>query len=433
MSTVFNLPDLGEGLTDSEIVSWLVSEGDTVRLNQPIAEVETAKATVEVPSPYAGVIAKLHAQAGDTVLVGAPLVEYDLGEGASQAVTVEKQAVTSGKDENPAEEKEERLDVLVGSVVISKGNAKRTPRAWQSEPFVRDPQEAESLTVKAAPPVRVYAKQRGINIADVPHTDTVTRTDIDAFIARAGEAVSISGPSPQQTQTGEKNWGVRVEKVQGIRKFSAQAMTKSYLEAPHATVFLDVDVTRSLELVRKLKGSENAPSFLSLVCRAVVDAAKLVPETNASFNAEKNEITFFESVNLGIAMNTPKGLVVASVDHANDMSAPAISAKILELRDKAMAGTLTPKELTSSTISISNVGVFGVDAGTPIINPGESLILALGAVRKKPWEHNGEIALREVVTLAASFDHRIIDGAEASRFIKRAGALLEEPGLMLVG
>lgn len=441
MTTTFNLPDLGEGLTESEIVSWQIAEGDRVELNQTLAEVETAKAVVELPSPYEGVISKLHAGAGETVLVGAPLIDFDIdGDGDGDTSTelpdaeepeaipepadLAKRVATQAQEEQESgEQQAEKVDVLVGSITIDRNRPKRTPRTWDAEPFVRAERAASGPRVRSTPPVRAYAKQRGVDIEEVPsNAEAVTRADIDAFLA-----VPAAGAPTR---------GSRAERVSGIRKHTAAAMVKSATEVPHAAVFLEVDVTASLELVRDLKSAARggvSPSFLSLVSRAVIRASKLVPETNATFDAGAGEVRYHDFVNLGVAVATPKGLVVAGVDDADLMDATELTEAIAEKAARARDGRLSPAELTSSTLTISNVGVFGVDTGVPIINPGESAILALGTARKKPWEHRGEIVLRDVLTLAVSFDHRLIDGAEASTFIKAIGDVLERPGLALAG
>lgn len=447
MSITFNLPDLGEGLTESEIVAWQVAAGDRVEMNQTLAEVETAKAIVELPSPYEGIIKKLYAGDGETVLVGAPLIDFDvegdesdpgtgelpdtaepeaMPEPADLAKRVATQAQDEADDESgaadeSAEEESEKVDVLVGSITIDKNRPKRKARVWDAEPFERVERPVSGSRARSTPPVRAYAKQRGVDIEQVPCSgDAVTRADIDSFLA---------APAAPSTERGS-----RTERVAGLRKHTAAAMVKSVTEVPHAAVFLEVDVTESLDLVRELKAAARggvSPSFLSLVSRAVIRACKLVPETNATFDADAGEIRIHEFVNLGVAVATPRGLVVASIDDADLLDATELTEAIAERAGRAREGKLSPAELTSSTITISNVGVFGVDTGVPIINPGESAILAIGTARKKPWEHRGQIALREVLTLSVSFDHRLIDGAEASAFIREIGDLLERPGLAL--
>lgn len=438
--TTFKLPDLGEGLTESEIVRWLVAEGDTVELNQILAEVETAKAVVDLPSPYAGVVRALHAAEGETIAVGAPLIEYDV-EGAEPTDAPESasaEAPAPEPEEQPApalpvedrpaadgtaKPAEERVSVLVGSVKVGSGaRATRRRRTFEPTPFVRD----ERRPVRAFPPVRALARQRGIDLSSVEPTGedgVVTRADLD----RAGQPATVSAAPARAS---------RRARVTGLRKHTAKAMTDSAFTAPHAAVFLQVDVTETRELVDDLKARARggvAPTFLSMACRAILLAAARTPEVNSTFHADTNEIEVHGAVHLGIAVATDRGLVVASVDDADLLDATDLASRIREQAEKAREGRLSPAELTSSTMTVSNVGVFGVDGGVPILNPGESVILALGTVRRTPWEHRGEIALRDVMQITVSFDHRVLDGKEASAFIADVGALLEHPGLALAG
>ncbi|SDH99195.1 dihydrolipoamide acetyltransferase family protein [Agrococcus jejuensis] len=427
--TTFKLPDLGEGLTESEIVRWLVAEGDTVELNQILAEVETAKAVVDLPSPYAGVVRRLHAAEGETIAVGAPLIEYDV-EGAEPTDAPAPAAEAPEPEEQPAparpvEERapaQERVSVLVGSVKVGSGaRATRRRRTFEPTPFVRD----ERRPARAFPPVRALARQRGIDLSSVEPTGedgVVTRADLDRL--------SIPAAAP----TAAPARASRRERVTGLRKHTAKAMTDSAFSAPHAAVFLQVDVTETTQLVADLKARARggaAPTFLSMACRAILLAAARTPEVNSTFHADANEIEVHGAVHLGIAVATDRGLVVASVDDADLLDATDLAGRIREQAEKAREGRLSPAELTSSTMTVSNVGVFGVDGGVPILNPGESVILALGTVRRTPWEHRGEIALRDVMQITVSFDHRVLDGKEASAFIADVGALLEHPGLAL--
>lgn len=431
--TTFKLPDLGEGLTESEIVRWLVAEGDEVELNQILAEVETAKAVVDLPSPYAGVVTRLHAAEGETIAVGAPLIEYDV-EGAEPAAAPAAEAPSSAPAEPeeqpapalPVEERapaQERVSVLVGSVKVGSGaRATRRRRTFEPTPFVRD----ERRPARAYPPVRALARQRGIDLTSIePSGDggVVTRADLD-------RAAAPAAPAPQTAPARAS----RRERVTGLRKHTAKAMTDSAFTAPHAAVFLQVDVTETKQLVDDLKARARgaaSPTFLSMACRAILLAAARTPEVNSTFHADANEIEVHGAVNLGVAVATDRGLVVASVDDADLLDATELAARIREQAEKAREGRLSPAELTSSTMTVSNVGVFGVDGGVPILNPGESVILALGTVRRMPWEHRGEIALRDVMQITVSFDHRVLDGKEASAFIADVGALLEHPGLAL--
>ncbi|MGK9219037.1 MULTISPECIES: dihydrolipoamide acetyltransferase family protein [unclassified Microbacterium] len=434
MTAVFRLPDLGEGLTESEIVAWKVSEGDSVALNQVIAEVETAKAVIDLPSPYAGVIRRLHASEGETVEVGAPLVEYDL-EDAAEAADPEPAEPAEPADAPPApsadappaepepsadappeqsEPSEERVAMLVGSVRMDGARRPtRRPRTFAQTPFVR----AEGSPARAFPPVRQLAKQRGIDLAAVTATGeggVVTRADLDRAAAH---------PAPPTSHR---------ERLSGLRRETAKAMTASALSVPHAACFLQVDVTETLRLARDLAAEGGAsPTLLSLASRAIVLAARRTPGVNARFDADAGEIEFHHRVNLGIAVATDRGLVVASVDDAERLDAIALAGAIAERAAAARDGSIGLAALTSSTLTVSNVGVFGVDGGIPILTPGQSAIVALGAVRRTPWEHDGDIALRDVMTITVSFDHRVIDGREASAFLVDVGEMLERPGLAL--
>lgn len=385
--TTFRLPDLGEGLTESTIVEWQVAEGDTVAWGDVLAQVETAKAVVELPSPRDGLVKKLHVDAGETVDVGAPILEFDLGSGdddsspeaeasAEASAPAEPGADDAMKDEeddtqDAAEGADGRMSVLVGSVKLGgRERPARSPRTFAQQPFVRD-------------------------------------------------------------ERGGSTRASRREPVSGLRRRTAEAMVASAFTAPHASCFLQVDVTDTTQIVSDLKSQESAPSFLAMTCRAIVSAAGRAPGVNATYHSDPSEIEYHEAVNLGIAVATDRGLVVASVDDADRLDATELTAAITQRAGAARDGSIRPEALTSSTLTVSNVGVFGVDGGTPILNPGQSAIIAVGAVRRLPWEHDGQIALRDVCTLTVSFDHRVIDGREASRFLADVGGMLTRPGLAL--
>lgn len=427
----FLLPDLGEGLTESEVVSWRVAEGDTVELNQPLADIETAKAVVELPSPYEGVITRLHAAEGETVAVGAPLIEFDVAGDASAsdapvaepAPSPEAGPVATPDDTIEAtppavepEAKPEKVSVLVGSITVHGGKPVRAKRSWDVAPFEREERSRRGSN-RAMPPVRKLAKDRGIDLQSVRPSGAdglVTRADLESHGSASAGAASAAAPASTR------------EKVTGLRKHTAAAMTQSALSVPHAATWHQVDVTETLALARS-----GDASFLALACRAILLAAKRWPDVTSSFHADTNELERFAHVNLGIAVSTDRGLVVASVDEAETMDASTLTAAIKDRATRAREGSLSMAELTSSNITVSNVGVFGVDGGIPILNPGESVILALGAVRKMPWAHEGEIALRDVCTITVSFDHRVLDGREAAGFLADVAAVLERPSLAL--
>ncbi|WP_258064358.1 dihydrolipoamide acetyltransferase family protein [Arthrobacter sp. ZGTC131] len=463
----FRLPDLGEGLTESEIVSWKVNVGDTVSLNQIIAEVETAKAVVELPSPFAGVVTALHEQPGTVVEVGKPIVSFEV-EGDAGA-----QAAAGGAAEAPAAKREPNL-VGYGAVVETTGRPARRPRNFAASPPVETaearpaetdaplvepveikPAETRPLETKPAatvagerprstPPVRKLAKDLGVDLEHVTGSGPgglITRDDVRNFVGGgdlpaaaqelAGEAARTPEPVPS-AQASERE--VRTP-IKGVRKFTAAAMVSSAFTAPHVTEFLTVDVTPAMELLARLKASKAFAGLkltpLTLVAKAALIALRRNPTLNSRWDEANQEIVQFNYVNLGIAAATPRGLTVPNIKDADRMTLAELSTALTGLTETARAGKTSPAELSGGTISITNIGVFGIDAGTPILNPGEAAILAMGAVRKMPWEYQDQIALRQVMTLSLSFDHRLVDGEQGSRFLADVGALLADPGMAL--
>ncbi len=554
----FRLPDLGEGLTESDIVSWHVHAGDRVELNQVIAEVETAKALVDLPSPYAGVVASLHAEEGQTVSVGEPLVTFEVDDGAAPvsgggAAPVTDGAAAPGSAEGavgasvggperasagvPARVPD-AVPALVGAVGgvgtaptggLSDGPARssggdpavdpattladptdapepnlvgygarpdrvgrpaRRPRRAVTETQVSPPDVAEAprrTTVtgerpRSTPPVRALAKKLGVRIDRVEGSGRdglITREDVLAAVschrdvarrprdehhahpatsagpgASSGEKREVAPPdrgrgatsplSAPGAATGvaaDRAAGLEAEvvPVRGVRKHTAAAMVASAFTAPHATVFLTVDVTRSVELLERLRTHRLARgariTVLALAARALCLVLPRHPALNSAWRDLLDgsaEIVRHRRVHLGIAVATDRGLVVPHVPDAQALDLPDLAVALTDLTTTARDGRTTPERLTGGTISITNVGVFGVDAGTPILVPGEAAILGLGAVRRRPWEHDGEVALRDVVTLSLSFDHRVVDGEQGARFLADLGALLEDPALALL-
>jgi len=447
----FRLPDLGEGLPEAEIVQWLVAEGDEVRLNQPIAEVETAKAIVELPSPFAGVVQRLHAGAGDVVEVGSPLIEIDVpggaeeGDGAQDASPAEPDPA----EPVPAAEPERAVPNLVGygAAPRAAGRPQRRarggrPAAAETDTAVREaaphdiveeapPADARHERPRSTPPVRLLAKQLGVDLALVEAsgvTGIIRREDVERFAARdtVGPAAEAETPAAP-TDARETRIPVR-----GVRKATAAAMVRSAFTAPHVTCFLDVDVTETTRLVGSLRSdprlAEHRIGILAVVAKAVCLALRAEPSLNSRWDEEAGEIVQHHYVHLGIAAATERGLIVPHVADADAMTLPELADAIRELTQTVRSGRATPASLTGGTFSLTNFGVFGVDAGTPILNPPEAGILGLGAVRRRPWEHEGEIALRDVMTLSLSFDHRLVDGEQGSRFLASVGDVLREPG-----
>lgn len=464
---IFNLPDLGEGLTESDITAWRVSVGDVVEVNQVLADVETAKAVVELSSPYAGTIAALHAEEGDTVDVGAPVVTFDLGGEA-------------GGDDAPAAEEsgsgDGRVPTLVGyGAAADKGRPARRARrgggqaapapapaapapqepAAEAAPAPQEPAASETPTTagsgerpRSTPPVRLFARQNGIDLETVTGTGAhgvITRADVEAALAGGSADAGSAAPAPADAAAvaagagalrtlGGREREVSVP-VKGVRKATAAAMVNSAFTAPHVTEFLQVDVTETMELLAELKASREFRDVkltpMTLAARACVLCMERTPDVNARWDEAAGAIVQQNFVNLGFAAATPRGLMVPNVKDAQAMDLRQLADAIRDLTGKAREGKLAPAELSGGTFTLTNVGVFGVDAGTPIINPGEGAILAVGQVRKMPWEHRGEIALRDVMTLSLSFDHRFVDGEQGSRFLADVGAMLRRPGMTL--
>ncbi|WP_346959272.1 dihydrolipoamide acetyltransferase family protein [uncultured Arthrobacter sp.] len=455
----FRLPDLGEGLTESEIVAWKVGVGDTVTLNQIIAEVETAKAVVELPSPFAGVVTALHEQPGTVVEVGKPIVSFEIeGDGGAA-------------DAGDAPAKREPNLVGYGAVLEGSGRPARRARSFAAAaapaaaeatavaPAVERAQAPATAVVPAetpaapepagahpaerprsTPPVRKLAKDLGVDLAAITGTGErglITRDDVRNFVGGGDLPVAPRELAGDQTVAPSPAQGERETRtpIKGVRKFTAAAMVSSAFTAPHVTEFLTLDVTPTMELLGRLKASRAFAGYkltpLTLVSKAVLIALRNHPTLNARWDEANQEIVQFNYVNLGIAAATPRGLTVPNIKDADRMSLLELSTALTELTDTARAGKTAPADLSGGTISITNIGVFGIDAGTPILNPGEAAILALGAVRKMPWEYQDEVALRQVMTLSLSFDHRLVDGEQGSRFLQDLGAILADPGMAL--
>lgn len=457
----FRLPDLGEGLTESEILSWKVDVGDTVSLNQVIAEVETAKAVVELPSPFAGVIKELHEQPGSVVEVGKPIVSFEVPDDAGASPSQPSAGLAAGEGESTAvTPKREPNLVGYGAVVEAAGRPARRPRNFApaaapagtsspavepagTKPAVTSSPVAEPVDTtpverpRSTPPVRKLAKDLGLDLAQVRGTGPgglITRDDVQGFAGHPEEPAPAAGPAPKDVATRPGARETRTP-IKGVRKHTAAAMVHSAFTAPHATEFLTVDVTPSLELLAKLKNSRAFAGIkltpLTLAAKAVLIALRRNPSLNSRWDEENQEIITFNYVNLGIAAATPRGLTVPNIKDADALALPELAQALTALAETARAGKTAPADLSGGTISITNIGVFGIDAGTPILNPGEAAILGLGAVRTLPWEYRGEVALRQVLTLSLSFDHRLVDGEQGSRFLADVGAILAEPGMVL--
>ncbi len=493
------LPDVGEGLTEAEIVSWHVKEGDVIDINDVVVEIETAKSLVELPSPYAGTVTALLVSEGETVPVGTALISI----GDPSAAAPEAPAAPADLSEidlsNPAASGGGEGESLVGRNKADRGPLRRarkgsaspsteagaatqlqlqgafTPGDAPSDDIddvaaadeppvpatsapVREAAESEfvpqqargdsEVRVLAKPPVRKLARDRGVDLTRVRATGpngSISREDVTGA-SPVGEGrrdrLDTSGPGPETAtgahpSTGERE---RREPIKGVRKMMGQAMVDSAFTAPHVTEWVTVDVTRTMEFVERLKKRREfrdvKVSPLLVLARAAMLAMRRTPEVNSWWDEKAQEIVFKSYVNLGIAAATPRGLVVPNVKDAEQMDLLALAGALNQLAATAREGRTQPAEMAGGTFTITNVGVFGVDAGTPIINPGESAILCFGAVRKQPWvvstDQGDEIVVRQVTQLALSFDHRHVDGEKGSRFLSDIAAIMEDPATALV-
>ncbi len=427
----FKMPDVGEGLTEADILRWDVRPGDTVKVNQTLVEVETAKAAVELPSPYAGVVTELHASEGDTVDVGTPIITIDVGASAPAEPAAPPLAT-----EREAAEPEERQSVLVGygpRGATRRRARKAAPDTPSAHPAfnvapTQPPADAPETRhrVLAKPPVRRLAKTLGVDLA------TVQPTGPNGTVSRADVEQAASAPAPA-TAVAERETRIPVK---GVRKHTAAAMVASAFTAPHVTEFITVDVTAMMELRDRVGArrdfSDVKVSPLLFVAKAVMLAARRTPEINASWDADAGEIVLKHYVNLGIAAATDRGLVVPNIKDADRLTLRELAVAIAELTETARAGKTSPADLAGGTITITNVGVFGIDTGTPILNPGEAGIVAFGAVRKMPWVVDDQIVPRWVTQLAVSFDHRMVDGQLGSQFLADVAAVLHDPASALL-
>ncbi|MDD9376873.1 dihydrolipoamide acetyltransferase family protein [Streptomyces sp. ZAF1911] len=415
----FRLPDVGEGLQDAEIARWHVGVGDTVTDGQVVCEIETAKAMVELPVPFAGVVRELRFPEGTTVDVGEVII------------TVAPPEAVGAPAEPPAAEPA-RQPVLVGYGAAAAPTSRR-PRRQAPAPAVP---AAPAVPVRgteramAKPPVRKLARDLGVDLGRVRpsgrHGD-ITREDVRTA---AAEAVPVPVPTESQEQVPVPVHETRIP-ASAVRKATARAMTESAFGAPHVTEFVTVDVTRTMKLVERLRKD---PEFagvrvspLLLAVRALLFAVRRHPEINASWDEERQEIVLKHRVNLGIAAATPRGLLVPNIKDAQSLSLPRLAAALDGLVTTAREGRTTPADLGGGTLTVTNIGVFGIDTGTPILNPGEAAILALGAIGPRPWVHRGEVVPRQVTTLALSFDHRLVDGELGSRVLADVAAVLHDP------
>ncbi|QIS43225.1 dihydrolipoamide acetyltransferase family protein [Clavibacter capsici] len=461
----FTLPDVGEGLIDAEIVSWRVQPGDQVALNQVIVEIETAKSLVELPSPYEGTVSGLLVQEGQTVEVGTPIIAIAQGSpGLSGPAETPAQMALPGEtvieDDTAIEDREPVAPpapaaeetsgaVLVGYGTVGKVASRRRrpeqgataparpasrPGAEAGAPAARAPRPASvpaasAVPIIAKPPIRKLAKDLEVDLAEVEATGLVgeiTREDVIRTAQQASVFKNIETPEWPDARED------RIP-VKGVRKVIAAAMVQSAFQAPHVSLFVDVDATRTMEFVKRLKASTDFAgvkvSPLLIMAKAMIWAVRRNPTVNSSWTDQ--EIIVRHYVNLGVAAATPRGLVVPNVKEAQAMSLLELARALEQLTLTARDGKTSPADMSQGTITLTNIGVFGMDTGTPILNPGEVAIVALGTIKQKPWVVDGEVRSRFVTTIGASFDHRVVDGDVASRFLADVASIIEEPALLL--
>ncbi|MGR2752322.1 dihydrolipoamide acetyltransferase family protein [Agromyces arachidis] len=457
----FPLPDVGEGLTEAEIVQWRVAPGDRIALDQVFVEIETAKSLVELPSAFEGTVAELLVEEGRTVDVGTPIlvIRTDAAGGMSAAPAPE--AAPAEPSASPA------ADDAGGAVLVGHGSSGPTgsrrrrhpspggahehlappppappapPAAAQAVQIAAEPQViAESprpaerydagVPVIAKPPIRKLAKDLGVDLSRVAPTGPIGDVTRDDVIREAQQASVFRNIQTPEAPTDRET---RIP-VKGVRKAIAQTMVQSAYSAPHVSVFVDVDATRTMEFVKRLKASPDFAgvkvSPLLIMAKAMIWAARRNPTVNAQWTDDEIIVKHF--VNLGVAAATPRGLIVPNVKEAQAMSMVELAAALEQLTLTAREGKTQPAEMQGGTITITNIGVFGMDTGTPILNTGEVAIVALGTIKQKPWVVDGEVRPRYVTTIGGSFDHRVVDGDVASRFLADVASIIEEPALLL--
>jgi pyruvate dehydrogenase E2 component (dihydrolipoamide acetyltransferase) len=444
----FKLPDVGEGLTEADIVAWHVKPGDLVEDGQIIVEIETAKAVVELPCPWDGTVARLLAEEGQTVEVGVPIIAVEVGtsDSAERAEVAAPASAESASDDEAGAH-----SILVGYGVKASATTRRARRTAAGRPETAEvptaPEEpveppevpaepgVPAARVLAKPPVRKLAKDLGISLAALAGSGpdgSITRDDVQRAAGAGTPARSAESGNGSRTATSAPALGGEERiAVRGVRKHMAAAMVASAFTAPHVTEFLQVDVTETMAAVRRVRElpefAELRVSPLLFVARALLVAVARHPLVNSSWDAAAEEIVVKHYVNLGIAVAAERGLIVPNVKHADALTLPELARALQVLTETGRTGKATPADLAGGTITITNVGVFGVDAGTPILTPGETAILAFGQVKDTPWVVDGELAVRKACTLSLSFDHRIVDGELGSAVLRDVGSMLTDP------
>jgi 2-oxoisovalerate dehydrogenase E2 component (dihydrolipoyl transacylase) len=463
----FRLPDPGEGLVEADIVTWRVAVGDQVKINDILVEVETSKSLVELPTPYAGTVTELLVNEGDTVDVGTPIISID--DGAAETKPAEtnggegqvpnlvgygprtataKRRPRRGAGDGPVEAHDQVADTFSTHSPVSRRADDREPLPAEQDAATGAPLPGPGESaptpvpsggaVLAKPPVRKLAKDLGIDLGNLVGSGpggVITRDDVTAASKRAEAAEEIGTPVEARAPSED----LRIP-IKGVRKSTADAMVRSAFSAPHVSVWLDCDVTATMQLVERLKTrrefADLRVSPLLIVAKAVCLALQRTPELNSFWDEPAQHIVLKSSINLGIAAATPRGLLVPNIKGAGSLGLVELAAALQEVVTTARDGKTQPADMAGGTFSITNIGVFGVDAGTPIMNPGESGILCFGQISRRPWivgdGSEERIEPRWVTTLSVSFDHRLADGAQGSTFLADVAAILSDPALALL-
>jgi pyruvate dehydrogenase E2 component (dihydrolipoamide acetyltransferase) len=406
----FLLPDLGEGLTEAEIVRWLVGVGDVVAIDQPVVEVETAKAVVEVPCPYGGVVTARFGEEGESLDVGRPLITVAVGPRETPGDDTSGNVLVGYGTGAPAARRRR-----VRGAAVTAGVAVAAPAANGTR--------VDGPVAVISPLVRRIAKEHGVDLRSLAGSGP------DGLILRADverAAVKAPGPAPDAPRDSSRI------PLRGMRGAVAEKLSRSRREIPDATCWVDADATELLAARAAMNaGATTKVSVLALLARICTAALGRFPELNATVDVERNEIVRLPAVHLGFAAQTERGLVVPVVRDAQARTVEGLSEEIGRLTEAARAGSLTPAELTGGTFTLNNYGVFGVDGSTPIINHPEAAMLGVGRIAPKPWVWEGELAVRQVVQLSFTFDHRVCDGGTAGGFLRFVADCVERPATLL--
>lgn len=444
---VFNLPDLGEGLREAEIVRWLVAIGDEVTVDQSIVEVETAKSIVEVPSPYTGRVGILHGAEGETLDVGSPLITIDAPATIDPPVVQRPAAQADGSAAGKVYREEERAgsgNVLIGyGTAESSGSGRRrrpraptsaTPQAGKGRQAAgretaRVPRSTVPLVI--SPLVRALAREHGVGLATIDPTGVggvITRADVEKAVvtSRLDSWATASQPASRSAA------GERRTPLTTFRKAVSATLARSRAEIPEATVWVDVDATPLWELRESARTPQDpGPGLMAYLARFVVAALQEYPVLNARLDTERQEIVEFDRVNLGIAVQSDRGLVVPAVIGAETMTTSRLDEEIRTVTGRAREGRSTPEELTAGTFTLNNYGSFRVDGSAAIINHPQVAILGFGRVIDRPWVVDGELCVRKITQMSFVFDHRVCDGGTAADFMRSVADAVENPASVI--